>query len=293
MPIFLPVKLGRPGVPGFQVEEGFEGRIRDAKRLDPILLDAQQPQGKPVAGLTQLPVEIALEDLAILEANRHLSLCARPLLRAGFAGGQRNSLDRGQRDERTLVIAGLIRHLKLDIRLIQAYTGHLALHDLVVKKSDGDGGGFSGPRTAHLWPSLCGRQRHYNEPIAELLRKDRGRVTKLEIAAESRATSARTGAMIRPATRRVDFTSMRILPSPGGREGSDTSCQGTLGPRSYSRLSRRRRGRLRHSLQALPQGHLWPDFQSPARPAARRGPHPGNLLPASADDPPPQRQLQL
>src|SRR2546423_15585346 len=81
------------------------------------------------------------------------SLCARPLLRAGFAGGQRNSLDRGQRDERTLVIAGLNRHLKLDIRLIQAYTGHPALHDLVVKKSDGDGGGFSGPRTAHLWPS--------------------------------------------------------------------------------------------------------------------------------------------
>src|SRR2546422_11605805 len=53
-------------------------------------------------------------------------------------------------------------------------------------------------------PRGTGRQRHYNEPFAELLRKDRGRVTKLEIASESRATSARTGAMIRPATRREE-----------------------------------------------------------------------------------------
>src|SRR2546422_9948117 len=153
MPIFLTVKLGRPGVPGLQVEERFEGRIRDAHRLDPILLDAEQPQGEAVAGVTQLPVEIALKTLAILEPNRHFSLCARPLLRAGFAGGERNSLDRGQRDERALVVAGLIRHLELDIRLIQADRAHPALHDLVVEKSDGDGGGFSGPRTAHLWPS--------------------------------------------------------------------------------------------------------------------------------------------
>src|SRR2546422_1197820 len=153
IPIFLTVKLRRPGVPGFQIEERFEGRIRDPQRLDPILLDAQQPQGEPVAGVMQLPVEIALEDLAILEPNRHFSLCARPLLRAGFAGGQRNPLDRGKRDERALVVAGLIRHLYFDIRLIQADVGHPALHDLVVEKSDGDGGGFSGPRTAHLWPS--------------------------------------------------------------------------------------------------------------------------------------------
>src|SRR5207253_10409836 len=224
--------------------------------------------------------------------NRHLALGTRLLLRAGGAGGEGNPLDRGQRDEGALVVAGL-RHLELDIWLIEADGAHLPLHDLVVEKSDGDGGGFSGPRTAHLWPSLCGRQRHYNEPIAELLRKDRGRVTKLEIAAESHATSARTGAMIRPATRRVDFTSMRILPSPGGIEGSDTSCQGTLGSRSYSRLPGRRRGRLRHPLQALPQGHLWPDVQAPARPPAGRRPDPGNVLPDSADDPPDQRQLQF
>src|SRR2546423_8844491 len=81
------------------------------------------------------------------------SLCARPLLRAGFAGGQRNSLDRGQRDERTLVVGGRIPHFKLDIWLIQAYIGHPALHDLVVKKSDGDRVGLSGARTGHLLPS--------------------------------------------------------------------------------------------------------------------------------------------
>src|SRR2546427_1206432 len=128
-------------------------------------------------------------------------------------------------------------------------------------------------------PRGTGRQRHYNEPIAELLRKDRGRVTKLEIAAESRATSARTGAMIRPATRRVDFTSMRILPSPGGTEGRDTSCQGTLRSRSYLRLPPRRRGRLRHPLQALPQGHLWPDVSLATRPPAGRRPDPGDVFP--------------
>jgi RNA polymerase sigma-70 factor (ECF subfamily) len=56
--------------------------------------------------------------------------------------------------------------------------------------------------------------------------------------------------MIRPATRRVDFTSMTDFAESGRYEGSDTSCQGTLGSRSHSRLSWRRRRRLRHSLQA-------------------------------------------
>src|SRR6266480_1658477 len=152
---------------------------------------------------------------------------------------------------------------------------------------------FLAPGLPICGPRGTGRQRHYNEPIAELLRKGRGRVTKLEIASESRATSARTGAMIRPATRRVDVTSGRSVPSPGGGEGSDTSCQGTLGPRSDSRLPRRRCGRLRHPLQALSQGHLRSDVSLAARPPAGRRPDPGDLLPDSADDPPDRHQPLL
>src|SRR2546430_11956888 len=109
---------------------------------------------------------------------------------------------------------------------------------------------FLAPGLPICGPRGTGRQRHYNELIAELLRKDRGRVTKLEIAAETRTTRARTGAMIRPATRREGPS---ILPSAGGIQGSDASCPGALGSRPDPRLSRRRRGRLRYSFQALPQ----------------------------------------
>src|SRR5438552_18289965 len=56
-------------------------------------------------------------------------------------------------------------------------------------------------------PRGTGRQRHYNELFAELLRKDRGRVTKLENASEGRAARARTGAMIRQRLGGRDLTS--------------------------------------------------------------------------------------
>src|SRR2546426_10275167 len=80
---------------------------------------------------------------------------------------------------------------------------------------------FLAPGLPICGPRGTGRQRHYNELIAKLLRNDRGRVTKLEIASESRATRARTGAMIRPATRREGPHVETILPSPGGIQRSD------------------------------------------------------------------------
>src|SRR4029077_1294241 len=100
-------------------------------------------------------VEVALEDLAVLEADRHFLLGTRLLLGPGGSASEGDPLDRWQRDEGAFVVAGLIEHLQLEIGPVQADGGDPALHDLVVKKSDGDGdgGGFSGPRTAHLWPS--------------------------------------------------------------------------------------------------------------------------------------------
>src|SRR5204862_8172424 len=65
---------------------------------------------------------------------------------------------------------------------------------------------FLAPGLPICGPRGTGRQRHYNELFAELLRKDRGRVTKLEIASEGRATRARTGAMIRPRLGGRDLT---------------------------------------------------------------------------------------
>src|SRR5437868_7806633 len=66
---------------------------------------------------------------------------------------------------------------------------------------------FLAPGLPICGPRGTGRQRHYNDLIAELLRKDRGRVTKLENASESVAGRARLGAMIRPRLGGRDLTS--------------------------------------------------------------------------------------
>src|SRR5438445_1760779 len=153
MPVFLTVELRRPGVPGLQVKERLESGIGDAQRFDPILLHRHQAHGDAMAGVLELAVEVAQQHLTILEADRDFPLGARLLLGSRRSRAERNPLDRGQGDEGTLVVAGLIGHLHLDVRPVQADCPDAALHDLVVKKSDGDGGGFSSPRTAHLWPS--------------------------------------------------------------------------------------------------------------------------------------------
>src|SRR2546429_9273911 len=66
---------------------------------------------------------------------------------------------------------------------------------------------FLAPGLPICGPRGTGRQRHYNELLAELLRKDRGRMTKLENASEGRAARARTGVMIRQRLGGRDLTS--------------------------------------------------------------------------------------
>src|SRR5438132_8423367 len=153
MQVFFTVELGRPGVPRLEIKERFEGGIRDTQGLDAVFIYRHEPHGDAIGGVLELTVEVAFENLAVLEADRDFCLRTRLLVRRGLSRSEGNTLDRGQRDERALVVAGLIEHLELEIGLVQADGGDLAFHDLVVKKSDGDGGGFSGPGTAHLWPS--------------------------------------------------------------------------------------------------------------------------------------------
>src|SRR5205807_10621849 len=112
---------------------------------------------------------------------------------------------------------------------------------------------FPAPELPICGPRGSERQRHYNEPFAELLRKNRGRVTKLENASESLAGSARLGAMIPQRLGGRDLTSNDFAES-GWDSGSDASCPGAIGPRPDPRLSARRRRRLRYALQAIPQG---------------------------------------
>src|SRR3981189_1406770 len=102
----------------------------------------------------EIAVEVALPDIPVLETDRHFLLGSRLLGGRRRSASQGDALDRGQRDECALIVAGLVEHLQLEIGLVQAHGAHSALQNLVVKKSDGDVGGFSSPRTAHLWPSV-------------------------------------------------------------------------------------------------------------------------------------------
>src|SRR2546430_9022885 len=153
MQVFLTVELWRPGVPRLEIKKCLERRVRDSQGLDAVFLDGHQPHRNAVGGMHQIAVEVALEDLAVLKADCHLLVGTRLLGGGRYSASERNALDRGQRDKGALVIAGLVEHLQLEIGLVQAGAADPALHNLVVKKSDGDGGGFPSPRTAHLWPS--------------------------------------------------------------------------------------------------------------------------------------------
>src|SRR5438445_6208403 len=150
MSILGAVKLHRPGIPGLQVEERLQGGIGNAQGFDAILLHGHQAHGHPVARMLQLAVEIAPQDFSILEADGDLLAGPRLLVGGRRPGGEGDALDRGQRDERTLIVARLVRHLELDVRLVQVNRVDLALHDLVVKKPDCNGGGFSTLGTAHF-----------------------------------------------------------------------------------------------------------------------------------------------
>src|SRR5207248_1794573 len=65
----LAVELGRPRVPGLEVEEGLERRVGQGQGLDSIALGGHQPQGHPMDRMAQLAVEVALEHLAVLEPD--------------------------------------------------------------------------------------------------------------------------------------------------------------------------------------------------------------------------------
>src|SRR5260370_21555763 len=98
MRVFLTVELGRPGIPGLEVEERLEGGIRDAQRFDPILLHGHQPHRDAVTGVLELAVEVALQDFPVLEADCDFFCGARLLLGRGYADSERNALHRRQWD---------------------------------------------------------------------------------------------------------------------------------------------------------------------------------------------------
>src|SRR5256714_12432709 len=121
--------------------------------------------------MLQLAVEIAPQDFSVLEADGDLLAGPRLLVGGWRPGGEGDALDRGQRDERPLIVARLVRHLELDVRLVQVNRADLALHNRVVKKPVSNGGAFSTLGTAHFWPSGRGRQRPFNDAVLELLAK--------------------------------------------------------------------------------------------------------------------------
>ena len=214
MPVREAVVLRRPRVPALEVKERFQPGIGDGERFDAVLLDGHQPHGDAVGRVPQVAVEVSLQHLTIDEPDRDLAALVPPFCRCGRPGREGDPLDRGQWHERALVVSGVIAQIELQVWLLQADLAHTPLHDLVIKKSDGDSGRFSGLGTAQFMALAVmngrigtERQRHYNGAISKLLRKNRGCVTKLENASESRAPSARTGAIIRPRLGGRDLTS--------------------------------------------------------------------------------------
>src|SRR5437588_2219373 len=135
MQVFLTVELWRPGVPRLEIKERLECRVRDPQGLDPIFVNSHEPHCDAVGGVQEIAVEVALEDLAVQEADGDLLIGAGLLGGGGRSAAEGDALDRGQRDEGAFVVAGLIEHLKLEIGLVQADAADPALHTLVVKNT--------------------------------------------------------------------------------------------------------------------------------------------------------------
>src|SRR6266700_5481803 len=106
MQVFLTVELWRPGVPRLEVKQRLERGVRDSQGLDAIFVYGHEPHRDAVGRVLEISIEVAFEDFAVQETDRHLLAGARLFGGGGHPASKRNALDRRQRDKGALVIAG-------------------------------------------------------------------------------------------------------------------------------------------------------------------------------------------
>src|SRR6266550_659913 len=89
MQVFLTVELWRPGVPRLEIKKCLERRVRDSQGLDAIFVYGHEPHCDAVGRVREIAIEVALEDLAVLEADRHLLAGTRLLGGGGHSASKR------------------------------------------------------------------------------------------------------------------------------------------------------------------------------------------------------------
>src|SRR5207244_9863018 len=94
MQVFLTVELWRPGVPRLEIKKRLERRVWDSQGLDAIFVYGHEPHRDAVGRVHEIAIEVALEDLAVLEADRHLLAATRLFGGGGHPASERNALDR-------------------------------------------------------------------------------------------------------------------------------------------------------------------------------------------------------